>query len=331
MRALVTGGCGFIGSNLARKLVDLKWEVDIVDDLSTGDVSFLDGLVYRTVPASTAKFYEKEKDSRDPDVLVIVGDFVDDEITRRIIEKSYDVIFHLAADPRVEYTVKNPLETTENNLLKTVRLMTHSIGNVKRIVFSSTCAVYGDAIEIPTSERSEVNPNSPYALQKKSCEDYGKLYSKLYGLDVVSLRYFNVYGPNQFGDSAYSTAISSWCAKVKNSQPLRSDGDGTQSRDMIFVQDVAEANILAATYDGDLSGECFNIGTGISVTNNEVLEKFKNSFSNATVNNAPWRPGDVMHTRADTFKANSILGFSPKFKLEDGLKLTFSWWGLDEK
>jgi len=331
MRALVTGGCGFIGSNLVRKLVDLNWSVDVVDNLSSGDLSFLNGVSIRSLPTAAAHLYEREKDPRNPRVIVLVGDFTDVYVLKRVVSESYDVIFHLAADPRVEFTVNNPMETTENNLNKSVKLMTHALGNVKRFVFSSTCAVYGDAEKIPTDESCEIKPNSPYALQKNCIENFGKLYSKLYGLDFISLRYFNVYGPNQLGDSAYSTAISSWCNNIKNSRPLRSDGDGTQSRDMVYVGDVVAANILAANSDKEFSGEVFNIGSGKQVSNNEVLEKFKNKFPDVSVVNAPWRPGDVMHTRADVRAAKNILGHESAIDIEEGLSLTFDWWGLDGK
>ena len=162
---------------------------------------------------------------------------------------------------------------------------------------------YGEPWSLPTVEAHGKNPNSPYALQKLCVEEYARLYSKVYGLDIACLRYFNVYGPNQFGDSPYSTAIVSWCDKVKKGLPLRSDGDGTQTRDMVFVEDVADANILAATREEKFSGACFNIGTGKSYSNNEILAIFKEKFSNIEIVNAPSRAGDVKHTLASTRKA----------------------------
>ena len=153
-------------------------------------------------------------------------------------------------------------------------LFHYAIGNVDKVIFSSSSSVYGDTSELPTSEKTAVKPNSPYALQKRTCEEYAKLFASLYGLEIVSLRYFNAYGPRQLGDSPYSTAISSWCHKVKLGEPLRSDGDGEQTRDMVYVGDIVNANMLAANAPaGMLAGEVFNIATGRRYSNNEILAK----------------------------------------------------------
>tara|TARA_Y100000034_G_C6901859_1_gene417332 strand:+ start:514 stop:1506 length:993 start_codon:yes stop_codon:yes gene_type:complete len=330
VKALVTGGCGFIGSNLVRALLEDNWEVEIVDDLSSGDMGLLNGINFRTIPAQMAHLYSKEKDTRAPELLVIVGDFVHDAIIQRIIEGNYDIVFHAAANPRVEYSVQNPLQTTDNNFMKSVKLMTHCIDNIKRFVFSSSSAVYGDVESLPTPENESLNPKSPYALQKLNTEEYGRLYSQLYNLDFVSLRYFNVYGPGQYGDSPYATAIAAWCDKVANGDPLRSDGDGTQSRDLIFVEDIAQANIEAATYEGTFKGEAFNVGTGSRITNNEVLDLFREKFLNVKTKNAPWRQGDVLHTQADVSAAKDTFGFSARTNIHAGLEKTFEWWRLNE-
>jgi nucleoside-diphosphate-sugar epimerase len=330
MRALVTGGCGFIGSNIVKSLHSEGWEIDIVDDMSNGHYEFLDGLEIKVVPCQLGHIFDDQTKIDKNKILVLEGDFVSDEIVRRVVEKKYDVIFHCAANPRVEYSVQNPLETTNENLMKTVRLFTHSIGNVKRIVFSSSCSVYGDPKDLPTSENQEIDPNSPYALQKLSCEHFAKVYCKLYDLDIVCLRYFNVYGPNQYGGSPYSTAIVSWCDKVKNDQPLRSDGDGTQTRDMVFVEDVARANLLAASREKDFLGECINIGTGESLSNNEILEIFNSKFPDLKIVNAPPRPGDVKHTLCCTQKAEKELGFKAHHDLKQGIEKVFEWWGFNE-
>ena len=329
MRALVTGGCGFIGSCITKKLIDLGWSVEIVDDMSNGDLDFLDGYSFRTVPTQLGHIFDEQVKKRSSDeILVLTGDFVSPEVVRRIVEKKYDIIFHCAANPRVEYSVENPLETTDENLTKTIRLFTHSVGNVKRIVFSSSCSVYGDPWQLPTTEAHGKNPNSPYALQKLCVEEFARLYSKIYDLDVACLRYFNVYGPNQRGDSPYSTAVVSWCDKVNRGLPLRSDGDGTQSRDMIFVEDVARANILAATREENFGGSCVNIGTGKSYTNNQILDIFKREFKDIEIVNAPTRPGDVKHTLASVKEARVNLNFECEYSLEQGLEKTFKWWKL---
>ena len=331
MRALVTGGCGFIGSAISKKLFDSGWDVEIVDDMSNGSYEFLEGYKFKSIPAQLGHIFEQQNKDNKRQILVISGDFVSDEVVRRIVEKKYDVIFHCAANPRVEYSVQNPLETTEDNLMKTVRLFTHCIGNVKRVVFSSSCSVYGDPQTLPTKESHVKNPNSPYAIQKMCGEDYAKLYCKLYDIDIVSLRYFNVYGPYQYGDSPYSTAIVSWCDKVKKNAPLRSDGDGTQTRDMVFVEDVARANLLAAERKENFGGDCINIGTGNSYSNNEILKIFNSKFSNLKINNAPERPGDVKHTLSSVEKAEKELNFKAEYDLSKGLEKVFDWWELNEK
>lgn len=329
MRALVTGGCGFIGSCLSKKLVDEGWTVDIVDNMSNGHLEFLDDYSFRTVPVQLGHHFEEKAKRQPEDILVLQGDFTHIEVIRRIVEKKYDTIFHLAANPRVEYSVQCPLETTDENLTKTIKLFTHSVGNVNRIVFSSSCSVYGEPFFLPTTENHGKNPNSPYALQKLCAEDYARLYSKIYDIDIVSLRYFNVYGPNQYGGSPYSTAIVSWCDRVKNQKPLRSDGDGTQTRDLVFVEDVAKANILAANRKENFGGIAINIGTGVSYSNNEILKIFRDRFSGVEVVNAPPRPGDVKHTLCCVKSAREKLGFKSDFDLASGLEKIFEWWELE--
>lgn len=327
MRALVTGGCGFIGSNLTKRLVGLGWEVEVVDDLSNGDISNLSGIDMRVVTSELLPNYDSSQDSEK--TLVITGDFASPQVLSRIAEKKYDLVFHLAAWPRVEYSVNNPIKTTEQNVTKTIILMTSCIDSVQRFIFSSSSAIYGDPVDnFPSVESGDISPSSPYALQKKVVEDYCSLYSKLYNLDSVCLRYFNVYGPGQLGDSPYSTAISAWMDKLSKSLPLRSDGDGEQTRDMVYVDDVVEANILSALSKEKFSGDVFNIGTGESYSNNQILEILRERFS-FDVNQAPARKGDVRDTKADTEKSTEVLGFISKVSLEEGLDNTIKWWNLN--
>ena len=227
--------------------------------------------------------------------------------------------------------MKNPTASTETNLFKTVALFSVAVGKVDRVVFSSSSAVYGDQKSIPTPEDAPKNPNSPYGLQKLQCEQYAKMFSDLYDLDVVCLRYFNVYGPRQAGDSPYSTAISSWCNRIHTGAPLRSDGDGSQTRDLVFVDDVADANISAANYTHKFEGECFNIASGTSYSNNEILDKFKDRFGDVEITHAPWRKGDVMHTSARISGSKFVLGFEAKTSLEEGLRQTWHWWNFDKR
>ena len=333
IRCLVTGGCGFIGSNLVHALIDKGWLVDVVDDMSTGDIAFLDNVNKRIVHVDTLPIFENkfETDRNNETVLVITGDFAHDNVLSRIKARRYDYVFHVAARPRVAYSVKDPVATTEINLFKTIGLFDACKDSVKRVVFSSSSSIFGNAVEFPTSEEHSKKPRSPYALQKRCCEMYAEMFHELYGLDIVCLRYFNVYGPHQYGDSPYATAIGAWCHAVKTSRSLRSDGDGTQCRDLTYIQDVVNANILSALTRKKVAGKCFNIGYGVPHSNNEILEIFKSKFPGIRIQDAPWRPGDVMKTHANTELAKNLLGYHPEVDIQEGLKRTFRWWGLEEK
>jgi nucleoside-diphosphate-sugar epimerase len=302
MRVLVTGCAGFIGSNLTARCVKEGWDVVGVDDLSNGQVDFLPG----------GFSFLKE-------------DFASGDVLSAIKSGTFDVVFHLAAVPRVSYSVEHPVETHETNVYKTLQLMDACRGNVKRIVFASSSSVYGGADELPTRESSPKNPKSPYALQKSIIEDYLKLYRDLYGLDSVCLRFFNVFGPNQLGDSPYSTAVSAWLTAIKRGQSMRSDGDGSQSRDMCYVDNVVDACIKSATRIDPLNAECYNVACGERTTNNDILAYLKKKYPDAVHHDAPWRPGDVMHTQADLVKIHSELGYVPLVKIWEGIDRTIEW------
>ena len=331
-RALVTGGCGFIGSNLARELIEQGWIVDIVDDMSNGHLELLEGLNFRTLPSSEfISEFNKQVDRDQKTVAVMQDDFASPGILRQIAQKSYDVVFHQAAIPRVLFSVENPSKTTDTNISSTVRLFESCIGNVRRIVWASSSSVYGGADIMPTSEDHPKNPKSPYAWQKSSIEEVSKIFCNLYDIDIICLRYFNVFGPGQYGDSPYSTAISAWCNAIKNGLPLRSDGDGTQSRDLCYVDNTVQANILAAESDIEFGGRSYNIACGDRTTNNDILKFFTDRFPNITVTNAPWRAGDVMHTQANIFNARCDLRYEPKVRIWEGLERTIKWWGLEDE
>jgi UDP-glucose 4-epimerase len=331
MRALVTGGAGFIGSNLVNRLVQSGWMVDVVDDLSSGQAEFLD-VKLKFVPVFVLEQFEEKYESlRSYDqVLFFEADFEHEAILARVRRGYYDKVFHLAANPRVAYCVENPAKTTDVNVTRTISLVEaiNASPNKPRLIFSSTCAVYGNASELPTTENAIPSPQSPYGLQKWMVEEFLKMSSSLYGTDAVSLRYYNVYGPNQLGNSPYSTAISAWCDRVKSGGSLRSDGDGEQTRDMVYVEDVVRANVLAATREEKFSGDVINIGTGVRVSNNQILKIFKDNFEDLSVVKAPARSGDVRDTLANNAKAKDSLVWSPQVTLEEGLKKTWAWWDL---
>jgi len=349
-RALVTGGCGFIGSSIAKKLVSEGWLVDVVDNMTGGSLESLADQKTRVLPSSDfishfyrslgptgqanvspVQFEERGKDT----ILVIQDDLASQGMLDHITFDSYDVIFHEAAIPRVSYSVENPSETTSENILKTVMLFEAAAGHVKRIVWASSSSVYGGAESRPTHEyeRGRILPKSPYAWQKFAIEDYAKMACDLYDIDIVCLRYFNVFGPGQLGDSPYSTAVAAWCHATKNNLPLRSDGDGEQTRDMCYIDNVVHANILAANSDqhgfgpSGFRGRCYNVACGTSVSNNDILNFFKENF-NVKVEHTPERIGDVKHTLADLSRTTAELGYKPLVTFWEGLEETIRWWQL---
>lgn len=318
MKALITGFAGFIGSNLMKRLLIEGWDVVGVDDLSSGYTKLVDDVIDEIGDVSITKKLE-----------ALYLDFADERILSRIESGDFDVIFHQAAVPRVSYSVENPSKTTGINVNKTVKLMEAATkaDKMPRFVFASSSSVYGGADKMPTPETEPKKPVSPYALQKSVIEEYCHLFHKLYGLESVCLRYFNVFGPRQFGDSPYSTAISAWCHAIKHGVALRSDGDGEQSRDLCYVDNVVDANLIVATYRKHFSGECFNVACGDRTSNNEILDFFKKKYPDIIVENAPERAGDVKHTQADITKLCN-LGYEPKARFWDGLEKTLKWWNI---
>lgn len=303
MRVLITGGAGFIGSNLAQRCVSEGWTVDIVDDLSNGHREF--------VPEGIRDFFKSDFSLGTP--------------IQRLKNGLYDTVFHIAAVPRVSYSVEHPIETNDVNVSRTLKLVQACRGNVNRVVFASSSSVYGGADVLPTPETYVKDPKSPYALQKSIIEDYLKLYDHLYGLDSACLRFFNVFGPNQLGDSPYATAVSAWMSAIMKGKPMRSDGDGTQSRDMCYVDNVVDACVKAAQHKDPLKGECFNVACGDRTSNNEILHYLMQRYPKALKVDAPWRPGDVMHTLADVSKAERVLGYVPLVRFWEGLDRTIAW------
>ncbi len=310
MRVLVTGGCGFIGTNLVIRCFNEGWKTDVVDNS------------YEHVQRATECL---------PSVRILNTDFASEEVLDAIHHEHYDVIFHQAAVPRVSYSVEEPAYTTDENLFKTVRLLEAAAGHCRRFVFASSSSVYGDTERLPIVEDDFIGSvtKSPYALQKKSSEEFIRLFCDLYEMDAVCLRYFNVFGPHQYGDSPYSTALSSWCHRIKEGTPLRKDGDGEQSRDLCYVDNVVEANILAAKASRTFKGEGINIACGDRTSNNEILDAFAKKFK-FEIDQQPFRVGDIMHTQADISYAKEMLGYEPVVRFWDGFEKTLDWWGLND-
>lgn len=306
-KALVTGGAGFIGSHLVEALVSEKCTVTVVDNLSSGHFSNLERLKERIT------FYQ--------------GDIRE----RAVLDQAAhgcDVVFHLAAMVSVPQTVDIPVESARINDIGTLNVLEAARSqNLRRVVFSSSCAVYGDDPALPKTEDMNPKPASPYAVQKLAAEHYTRIYEEIYGLECVSLRYFNVFGPRQDPSSLYSGVISIFMTRaVLNAAPVIY-GDGHQTRDFIYVRDVVSANLLAAALDHP-RGCAFNIGTGNPVSINHLWELIAALGGRAKLRPQyePARAGDIEHSYAGTDAAGSRLKFNSEFSLEQGLEKTFEWY-----
>jgi UDP-glucose 4-epimerase len=304
MQVLVTGGAGFIGSNLADALVADGHTVRVIDDLYTGFAE--------NVPAE-AELIEAS-----------VGDV--DAAARAV--SGAEVVFHQAAHRAVLKSVQDPLRTDLANVHGTLVLLKAAAdAGVRRVVSASSSSVYGGAALLPTPEDTPLLPRSPYAVSKLAGEHYCRVFSELFGLETVALRYFNVYGPRQRPDSAYAAVIPLFIDALASGQPPLVHGDGTQSRDFAFIDDVVRANLLAASAPADrTSGRAYNIAGGKPVTLLQLLEMLgailgvdpKPTFG-------PTREGDVYQTEADMTAARRDLGFETQVPLDEGLARTVAW------
>jgi len=303
-RVLVTGGAGFIGSHLVDRLLSIKEvnEVTVLDDLSSGKVENL-----------TASMKDKR-------LRLIRGDVRSEELVEELV-KNVDYIFHEAAIVNVELSLKRPREVNSVNVGGTLNILWAALNNerIKRIVYASSCAVYGDPERMPIDEECRTRPISPYGVSKLAAELYMEAFYKDYGLPTVSLRYFNVYGPRQEA-SPYSGVISIFMYKALRGEPLTIFGDGEQTRDFVFVGDVVEANILAATNERAI-GEVFNIGSGTEITIKELAKKIVKVSGNRNVRivYAPPRKGDIKRSLANIEKAERVLGYTPHINMEKNL------------
>ncbi|MFX1445944.1 MAG: SDR family oxidoreductase [Promethearchaeota archaeon] len=307
-KVIVTGAAGFIGSNLTDRLLELGAEVIGIDNLFNGRIENLDD----TMKNKNFKFHKG--DVRDLNFLLDICEDV-------------DIIFHEAAFASVPQSIKMPENCNDVNVngilnvLNAARRM-----DVKKVVFASSSSVYGETPGLKKNEEMRRVPISPYGAAKLACEAYMYVYYHVYGLKTISLRYFNVYGPRQRDDSPYTGVIAIWFNRARNNQNLIVFGDGEQSRDFTYINDVVQANILAG--EKDVSGEIYNIGAGNPITLNNLghlilkltgKEHLKLEYTDP-------RPGDIKHSYADLTKAKNLLGFQPKYKQEEGLREYFKWY-----
>lgn len=306
MNCLVTGGAGFIGSNLVRRLVEAGETVRVLDNLASGR---LDNL--RDVLSGVEMV---EGDIRDPDVV-------------KAAVKGVGCIFHLAAMPSVSRSVADPAGSNEVNVTGTLKLLVAARDEkVDRFIFSSSSSIYGDTPRLPKSEDMPPLPLSPYALQKSCAEAYCRLFTRLYGLATYSLRYFNVFGPRQDPSSQYAAVIPSFIARLRSAEAPIIYGDGNQTRDFTFVEDVVEANMRCCSASVTEAGEAFNIAFGRRISINQLALVLAGIAEREIepVRLAE-RPGDIRDSHADISRARQALGWAPSVTLEEGLARTYRW------
>ena len=307
---MVTGGAGFIGSHLTARLAQDGRRVRVLDSL-----------------AGKASQKRAGRLAALPNVEIVPGDIRDAALCRQVLADA-EWVFHHAAEVSVPQSVVDPAACIEVNLGGTVNLLeaARASGALKRFVLASSCAVYGDAPGVDHSEASPVAPLSPYATSKLAGEYLCRNYFALHGVPTVCLRYFNAYGPDQDPNGAYAAVIPKFIAAILANETPTVYGDGEQSRDFVFVEDIVNANLRAAVGEKAL-GQSLNIGSGRSVSLNEILRKLADATGRKfAVDRRPARVGDIKHSRADIAAAANLLEFSPKTTLEDGLARTLQWY-----
>ena len=302
-RVIITGGAGFIGSNIAEELFADN-EVIIIDDLSSGRIQNIQHLTKRS------------------NVSFIQGSITDLSLLQKAFAGA-DYIFHQAALASVPLSIDDPLRTNEVNIIGTLNvLVTARDSHVKKVVFASSCAIYGDTPTLPAREETPLHPLSPYAVTKATGEQYCSVFRHVYGLRTVCLRYFNVYGPRQDPKSEYAAVVPKLITAALAGRPLTIFGDGKQTRDFVFVKDVVQANIAAA--DSAAEG-IYNLGTGVETTVQELAETVTVLTGRSPeIIHEPARPGEVKRSRSDIVRAKDF-GYRPRYDLTNGLKETIDW------
>ena len=297
MKAIVTGGAGFIGSHLVDALIERGDEVIVIDNLVAGKKENIN---------SKADFHKL--DIRDLEKI-------------KPSFKGIDYVFHLAARPRILFSVKYPYEAHTNNALGTLTVLLASRdAEVKKLIYASSCSIYGDQEKLPFREDMATTPKSPYALQKLIGEEYCRLFYELYGLPTVSLRYFNVYGPRMPFEGAYALVIGIFLKQKAAGEPLTIKGDGEQTRDFTHVNDIVRANILAAESNNVSKGEIINIGAGNNYSVNKIAE-----LIGGETTTLPPQKGDMRHALADNALARKLLGWQSEIDIEEGIEGVKKW------
>lgn len=306
MRYLVTGGAGFIGSHIVEELVRRSHSVVVLDDLSAGK--------------------EENLTSCSGRIEFVRGSVCDLPILRDACRK-VDCVLHLAARTSVPESLRQPLEVNRVNVEGTLNVLWAARErSVRRVVFAGSCAVYGDTAQLPIPETHPIQPLSPYGVSKAVGELYAQVFGRAYGLENVSLRFFNVFGPRQDPSSQYSGVLARFLAAHRDGGELVIFGDGEQSRDFIYVGNIVDITLRAAETP-DISGMVFNAGTGRRYTLNETVKLLeKVSGRAARVRRDPARAGDILHSQADVALARKHLGYEPRVSYEEGLRLTWEWY-----
>lgn len=305
--ALVTGGAGFIGSHIGAALTAAGIKLRIIDDLSTG--------------------YRENIEAINGDVEFIHGSVADQQLLSRALE-DVELVFHEAAIPSVPRSVENPRQTHIASVEATFSLLLAAKEKgVRRVIYAASSSAYGDQPSLPKVENMLPEPLSPYAVAKLVGEYYSQVFTRVYGLETLSLRYFNVFGPRQDPSSQYSGVISRFISSLLTDKRPVIYGDGEQSRDFTYVEDVVRANLKAAeTVKG--IGQVINVANGERITLNQLLAQLKDLTGkpNAVAEYKEPRAGDVKHSLADITRARELLGFQPQVDLQTGLRHTIDWW-----
>jgi UDP-glucose 4-epimerase len=308
-RYLVTGGAGFIGSNLAAAIVNRGERVRVLDNLATGHW----GLLRRSI--------------KDPSLVEPITGDIRDEIAVKQAMEGVEIVFHQAALGSVPRSVERPIETDQVNVNGTVVVLDAARhAGVRRVVFAASSAAYGDTATLPKREDMTPAPLSPYAVSKVTCEQYLRVFSSLYGLETINLRYFNVFGPNQLPSGPYAAAIPRFITAALSGTPIRIFGDGEQTRDFCFVANAVRANLLAAETSTRLEGQVVNIAGGRRISLNDLVREIGRVLGRSLdVAHGDPRPGDVRHSLADISRAKELIGYEPEVRWEDGIPSTIEF------